>query len=83
MKYSIIYADPPWDSNSQFGRDKRKGNNQHYSLMKIEDIKLLPIKELSDKDCILFMWVVDTQLPEAIEVIQAWDSNIKRLDLLG
>ena len=45
--------------------------------MKIEAIKLLPIKELSDKDCILFMWVVDTQLPEAIEVIQAWGFKYK------
>lgn len=23
-KYQIIYADPPWGSNSQFGRDKKE-----------------------------------------------------------
>lgn len=61
-KYNIIYADPPWDSNSQFGRDKKKGNDQHYPLMTIEDIKNLPVGELADDSCVLLLWAVDTQL---------------------
>lgn len=75
--YSIIYADPPWGSNSQFGRDKRKGNKQHYPLMSLEDIKALPVKDISAKDSVLFMWVVDTQLFEALEVITAWGFKYK------
>jgi N6-adenosine-specific RNA methylase IME4 len=71
-KYQIIYADPPWNSNSQFGRDKKKGNEQHYPLMDLEAIKKLPIKELADENCILFLWVVDTQLFDAKQVIDAW-----------
>ena len=71
-KYQIIYADPPWDSNGQFGRDKKKGNLQHYPLMNLEDIKNLPVKSISDKNCILFLWVVDTQLFDAKEVIESW-----------
>jgi hypothetical protein len=39
-KYNIIYADPPWDSNGQFGRDKKKGNDQHYPLMADETVKI-------------------------------------------
>lgn len=42
-KYQIIYADPPWNSNSQFGRDKKRGNEQHYPLMTLEDTKNLPV----------------------------------------
>ena len=71
-KYQIIYADPPWGSNSQFGRDKNKGNEQHYPLMTLQNIKDLPIKELADENCILFLWVVDTQLFDAGEVIRDW-----------
>lgn len=71
-KYNIIYADQPWNSNTQFGRDKKKGNEQHYPLMELKDIKKLPVYSLSDKDCILFMWVVDTQLKESFEVIESW-----------
>lgn len=49
-KYQVIYADPPWDSNSQFGRDKKKGNDQHYPLMTIDGIKALPVEELADEN---------------------------------
>jgi N6-adenosine-specific RNA methylase IME4 len=76
-KYQIIYADPPWNSNSQFGRDKNKGNEQHYPLMDLEAIKNLPIKELADENCILFLWVVDTQLFDAEKVINAWGFTYK------
>lgn len=71
-KYQIIYADPPWSSNYQFGRDKNKGNQPHYPLMTLDDIKRLPIQLLADENCILFLWVVDTQLFDAKEVIGAW-----------
>jgi len=77
MKYNIIYADPPWNSNSQFGRDKNKGNKQHYPLMNLSDIKALPINNLADDNCILFLWVVDTQLFDAKEVIDSWGFKYK------
>ena len=76
-KYQIIYADPPWDSNSQFGRDKRKGNEQHYPLMTLTDIRRLPIRTISADDCVLFLWVVDTQLFDAKEVIECWGFQYK------
>jgi site-specific DNA-methyltransferase (adenine-specific) len=76
-KYQIIYADPPWNSNSQFGRDKKKGNEQHYPLMTLEDICKLPVGEVSDDNCILFLWVVDTQLFDAEKVITSWGFKYK------
>ena len=76
-KYKIIYADPPWDSNGQFTRDKNKGNLQHYPLMNIESIKNLPIRDISDEDCILFLWVVDTQLQDALDTIVSWGFTYK------
>ncbi len=76
-KYQIIYADPPWNSNTQFGRDKRKGNIQHYPLMNLGDIKNLPVSDIADKNCILFLWVVDTQLFDSREVIESWNFEYK------
>ena len=76
-KYQIIYADPPWGSNSQFGRDKKKGNEQHYPLMTNEDIQNLPVSDISDKDCVLFLWVVDAQLQDALDTIKAWGFTYK------
>lgn len=77
MKYQIIYADPAWNSNSQFGRDKKRGNKQHYPLMTLKEIKKLPVSELCDTNCVLFLWVVDTQLFDAKEVIEAWGFKYK------
>ena len=76
-KYQIIYADPPWDSNSQFGRDKKRGNEQHYPLMTIDDIKNLPVESIADENCVLFLWVVDTQLQDALETIKSWGFTFK------
>lgn len=76
-KYSIIYADPPWNSNTQFGRDKKKGNQQHYQLMTLADIINLPVASIADKNCILFLWVVDAQLFDARDVIKAWGFEYK------
>ena len=77
MKYQIIYADPPWNSNSQFGRDKKKGNEQHYPLMTLDDICKLPVGGVADDDSVLFLWVVDTQLFDAEKVMMAWGFTYK------
>ena len=76
-KYSIIYADPPWDSNSQFGRDKKRGNDQHYPLMSLGNIKSLPVNGIASNDCVLFLWAVDTQLQDALDVVSAWGFTFK------
>jgi site-specific DNA-methyltransferase (adenine-specific) len=51
--------------------------------MKNEDICSLPIKDLADKDCVLFIWGTYPKLPELLEVIKAWGfeykTNIKYL----
>ena len=48
-KYKTIYADPPW-LESGGGKIKR-GADRHYSLMKTQDIKNLPVQSIADDDC--------------------------------
>lgn len=75
-KYNIIYADPPWSYN-----DKMSGHSfsleHEYETMPLEWIKSLDVAKLAEKDCILFLWAVSPQLPEAIEVMQAWGFTYK------
>ena len=75
-KYNIIYADPPWSYN-----DKMSGHSfsleHEYETMSLEWIKSLDVAKLAEKDCILFLWAVSPQLPEAIEVMQAWGFTYK------
>ena len=75
-KYQIIYADPPWEYDSARSIAKQSclsGELQKpYSYMPIEDICKLPIGELADKDCLLFMWVTAPKLNLAFQVFSSW-----------
>jgi N6-adenosine-specific RNA methylase IME4 len=72
-KYQIIYADPPW----HFKVYSDKGHNDRYRgcpypVMGKGDIERLPIKDLTDRNCILFLWATYPNLLEAFSVITAW-----------
>jgi len=78
-KYNIIYADPPWNSNKQFARDKNKGNKQHYPLMNTNEIMNMNVSEISSNNCVLFLWCVDSQLKDAMEVMSSWGFSYKTI----
>lgn len=76
MKYDIIYADPPWQYKSKENvavKSVLNGKlNTHYQTMTLDEIKSLPIKDISNDNSLLFMWVVSPMLDDCIEVIKAW-----------
>ena len=71
-KYSIIYADPPWQYRTYSKKGQGRSAESHYPTMGIEDIKALPIGELAAKDCALFMWITFPCMQEAFQVLDAW-----------
>ena len=71
-KYQIIYADPPWEWKTYSDKGRKKTSDKHYPLMSLTDIELLPIKDLVEKDCILFMWIQDAHLENALRIGQKW-----------
>lgn len=73
-KYGVILADPPW---SYYKWDKNTGPNgrtaaKHYNTMTVEEICKLPIGDLADDNCALFLWSVWPDIFRAQEVIEAW-----------
>ena len=76
MKYEIIYADPAWEYNTKECLAKTSilnGElNTHYSTMTLKELKALDVQSISDKNCMLFLWVVSPMLKEGIEVMEAW-----------
>jgi site-specific DNA-methyltransferase (adenine-specific) len=75
-KYQIIYADPPWSYNDESCSGSAQ---EQYNTMKIEDICNLPVNELADSDCVLFMWATYPLLPEALDVIKSWGFKYKSI----
>ena len=75
-KYRIIYADPPW----KYGNSMPLGTTEpqdYYLLMNTEDICAMPIKDITEKDAVLFLWSTSPHLPEALEVAKAWGFTYK------
>lgn len=79
-KYNIIYADPPWQY-----RDKslnRGGAERHYTTMDLKDIANLNIKDITDENCILFIWTTFPKLFETESVIKEWGFTYKTLGFI-
>ena len=85
-KYQIIYADPPWQFTGLGSKGIRSGKmrednpNLHrtilleekYPTMTVDELKLLPVKDLADENSVLFLWTTDGHLPFAIEIMRSW-----------
>jgi len=80
-KYQIIYADPPWSYNDtqKAGGTVYFGASVRYNTMSNSEILKLPIRDLSDENCVLFLWATSPLLPEAIETIKAWGFRFKTI----
>lgn len=71
QKFQVIYADPPWDHKTWSDKGYA-GRPQHYQRMSLDDICRLPVADLADKNCWLFLWATAPHLEQALQVIKAW-----------
>ena len=76
-KYNIIYADPPWTFTTRSDKGKDRSPEKHYDVLSHNDICNLPVNDIANDDCILFIWVIDSMLPEALQVIKKWNFKYK------
>jgi N6-adenosine-specific RNA methylase IME4 len=87
QKFDIIYADPPWDYNGklQFDKSSRSADeidlsrnifissaSFKYPTLKLPELKKIPVQEIANDDCLLFMWTSNPHLAQAIELGKAW-----------
>ena len=75
-KYKIIYADPPWPYGN---KGVRGGIAKHYEGMNVEDIKSLPIRYITDPDCILFLWMTYPMIMDGLDVMKSWGFKYKTI----
>ena len=73
-KYQIIYADPPWryGGRTYDNPEKRKPIEEYYPTMTFEQLKKLYVYGITDKNSLLFLWVVNSKLKECISVGEHW-----------
>lgn len=75
--YSTILLDPSWHFAVRSTKGEGRSASQHYKTMTLDELKVLPVWDLAAKHCVMFMWVIDTHLPQALELMTAWEFKFK------
>jgi len=77
--FGCICADPPWHFRARTALqasnwDSRRDVEKHYSVMSLEDIIALPVKELAAPDAHLFLWITGPMIVQGahVDVMRAW-----------
>jgi len=72
-KYKIIYADPPWTYDKSGGIKSARGlAKKFYNTMSIDDIKALPVSEITEDNCYLFLWATAPNIQQALDTLKSW-----------
>ena len=81
-KYRVLYADPPWSYGNAgvIGETDNYGHvARHYPAMTITELceMGIEIKEITESNAVLFLWVTSPLLEECFPVIKAWGFKYK------
>lgn len=81
-KYRVVYADPPWKYGNDgiIGETDHYGHTgRHYPSMTISELcEMGPkVKEMTERNAVLFLWVTSPLLEECFPVIRAWGFKYK------
>ena len=73
-RFGVIYCDPPWtyDRPNLHGAMTTCDVGFQYPTVKTEVLKELPVADIAEDDCLMFMWAVSPKLDEAIDLGRAW-----------
>jgi len=83
-KYQIIYADPAWSyksksSPNQINKYSTQKASNNYKSMSINDLRNLPIKDITSDNAMLFLWVTFPLLEDCLSVISPWGFKYKTI----
>jgi N6-adenosine-specific RNA methylase IME4 len=80
--YDVMYADPPWRFDD---RVPSRSVERNYPSVPTDEIKAFrdsegrSVRDLTHGETVLFLWAVNSMLPEALEVISAWGFGYKSM----
>lgn len=85
MAYKTIVADPPWKYGKWGGHSKTNENWAKYEypqeplpypFMSLQEIAALPIPDLADTDCELYVWTTQKYLEHTFPLIRGWGFKV-------
>lgn len=79
--YRAVLADPPWKFITRSEKGMGRSPDRHYHTMTIDEIKALPVASVCAKNAVLCMWVIDSHLELAMDVLKSWGFAYKTVGL--
>src|SRR5580704_16100576 len=77
-QFRTILADPPWRFQNRTGKMAPEHRRlSRYDTMTLDEIKALPVQDLTANPAHLYLWVPNALLPEGIDVLRAWGFQYK------
>ena len=71
-RYPLLYADPPWLFRTWSPAGEGRSPARHYACLDMTALADLPVGTLAAENAVLFLWVYDPMLPDALQLIEAW-----------
>jgi len=72
-QFGTIVMDPPWEyRNRRTGGSMSSGASQKYPCLSLEQLQALPMKGLSQKDSVLFLWTTQNFMEAAYGLLREW-----------
>lgn len=75
-KFTTLYVDPAWSYSNSSTRGAAK---KHYPCMTIEEIKNLPISDLSANNSHLHLWTTKDFIFDAKDILEYWGFTYKSM----
>lgn len=71
--FQTVLADPPWRFTNRTGKVAPEHRRlDRYSTMSLDNIKHIPVGDVTAKNAHLYLWVPNALLPEGLAVLDAW-----------
>ena len=74
-KYGIIYIDPAWSYDENWGNGSAK---HHYESMSMQELLDFPVQKIADDNCHLYLWYTNSFVREAHQLCEKWGFNYKQ-----
>jgi len=71
-KYGTIIVDPPWPIQKVLREQRPNQQALDYPTMTLDEIKNIPIIDIAEDDCHLFLWTTQKFLPNSLIILEHW-----------
>jgi N6-adenosine-specific RNA methylase IME4 len=77
-RFATVLADPPWQFMNRTGKVAPEHRRlSRYATMHLEEIKTLPVADVTKPAAHLYLWVPNALLPDGLTVLNAWGFTYK------